>query len=370
MDTFATESLPPLVLEVFRGELQARAASVAVEAQLAVARDQASICASGTSQIPNVFVEINGVVACNLPDSFADAGPGTTDVYDNDHLYPLASGIAAESVPTVVLYGALGTSALDTAHRKLKAAADAGKIQYVLRHHHVGSGEAQRLSGFGVELDVKKMDYVVKDDANISDDGTVTVSHAEDDEVYGGFNFKRLRDLYPKKTDELEALKTYIKSTTSAIRELKVWELQDIGLQAASRIMRASDPAATLQDVSQNFPVLASVLVHETVNADLRQEADFNRESVLAPIGADAGGSIFVVNGRMLDAEKTDLYSLLSTLRGDAKLLNGLQAVGFPPAMVPDVMSLTDNTAGNANPVLDFRHSAVQFMNNLERDPQ
>jgi hypothetical protein len=366
VDVLAAEWLPPLVLEVFRGELLSRGASAAVEAQLAVSRDKVVACGSSGDSV-SLFAEVNGEVVCAVP-TVDTLTAGTAPIYENDHVYPLALGVVSGTVPTVILYGALGTAEFHAAHTTLAAAAAAGKVQYIVRHHHVGDGEPLRLAGFGVELDVKKMDYVATDDTKISDDGAPLAGHADDDDAYGGFNFKRLGERYPAQVEALGSLKAYVKSTTAAIRDLKAWELQDIGIQAASRIVRSSDPAAALQDISQNFPILASLLVRETVNASLQEEAEFNRETVLAPLGLDSGSALFAINGLMLDAEKTDLYTLFSTLRADAKLLNGLRAVGFPAAVVPDIMSLPDSAAGSSNAVVDFRHSAVQFMNDLERD--
>jgi UDP-glucose:glycoprotein glucosyltransferase len=39
-----------------------------------------------------------------------------------------------------------------------------------------------------------------------------------------------------------------------------VWDVQDAGLQAAHRILNASDPLALLAELSQNFPALAGSL--------------------------------------------------------------------------------------------------------------
>jgi hypothetical protein len=88
----------------------------------------------------------------------------------------------------------------------------------------------------------------------------------------------------------------------------KVWELQDIDVQAASRIVRSADPASVLQDISQNFPVLTSVLVLEPVNESLRDEAAFNAQTVLAPIGLEAGGSLLTINSLLVDAETADMH--------------------------------------------------------------
>jgi len=39
---------------------------------------------------------------------------------------------------------------------------------------------------------------------------------------------------------------------------VQVWELKDIGLQAAHRVIQAADPLRLLTDISQNFPSLVS----------------------------------------------------------------------------------------------------------------
>lgn len=77
-------------------------------------------------------------------------------------------------------------------------------------------------------------------DAKIADDGSDSVVRDGDSpDEHGGFVFKTLRELHPGKTVELEKFKDHVVSTTAVLRELKAWELQSIGLQAASRIARS-----------------------------------------------------------------------------------------------------------------------------------
>jgi hypothetical protein len=49
-----------------------------------------------------VFVEVNGVVHCNVP-SVKGLSPGSAPVFDNDHVFPLAAGVSPGDVATVVL---------------------------------------------------------------------------------------------------------------------------------------------------------------------------------------------------------------------------------------------------------------------------
>lgn len=45
----------------------------------------------------------------------------------------------------------------------------------------------------------------------------------------------------------------------------QVWDLKDLGLQAAQRVVQAADPLALLTEISQNFPALVSSLSREKV---------------------------------------------------------------------------------------------------------
>jgi hypothetical protein len=58
--------------------------------------------------------------------------------------------------------------------------------RYIVRHHHTRSGvPSLHLAGYGVELDVKKMDYVAKDDTKIQtsdEEGADQVVDEADDE--------------------------------------------------------------------------------------------------------------------------------------------------------------------------------------------
>eukprot|EP00041_Stephanoeca_diplocostata_P033270 m.1095789 g.1095789 ORF g.1095789 m.1095789 type:complete len:1625 (+) comp24304_c0_seq1:77-4951(+) len=377
---FAAKRLTPLTLEIYKAEIAANAASVAVEAHLQVSRGRwASFVAKNPgSDCSHVFYEVNGRITCDLGNVDEIASEPPTERIEIDHLHP-ASPLGK---PVVVLHGHISEPAFKEAHTQLVAAATAGKVQYLLRHHNVLTGNEQplRLSGYGVELDVKKMDYVAKDDTKIADDGSETAARSDKSDSpdeHGGFVFKTLRELHPGKAGELDKFKEHVLSTTAVLRELKAWELQSIGLQAASRIARSDNPMGTMQDVAQNFPIMASSLVREPVNASVVEEVAENQANVLMPLGIDAGDSVFMLNSQIIDPEKVDLFTILTTLRSDAKLLEGLRRAGIPSSALSSIVSISDGAAAHqqqggfggsgATPsTLDTRSSAVQYYNNLE----
>lgn len=91
----------------------------------------------------------------------------------------------------------------------------------------------------------------------------------------------------------------------------QVWELKDLGLQAAQRVVAAGDPLRLLADISQNFPSLVAPLTRMAVNASLRAEATGNAR-FLAP-----GVTLALLNGMPLDASSPDLYRLLDQIRSE-----------------------------------------------------
>ena len=86
------------------------------------------------------------------------------------------------------------------------------------------------------------------------------------------------RNHFPGLKEELDDFRQYLLDETREMPELKAWQLQggvrvplswltgcqrslyhliDLGLQAAQRIMSSDDPLRTMQDISQNVPILA-----------------------------------------------------------------------------------------------------------------
>lgn len=55
-----------------------------------------------------------------------------------------------------------------------------------------------------------------------------------------------------------------------------MWDLKDLGLQAAQRILGAADPLRLLTEISQNFPGFAESLSKSAVDDGLRAEVTAN----------------------------------------------------------------------------------------------
>ncbi len=68
----------------------------------------------------------------------------------------------------------------------------------------------------------------------------------------------RFRQLHPELRDSLQEFKLHLLETDE-VAPLKVWQLQDLSFQAGQRVVSAPTNQAlqTLQDISQNFPLMA-----------------------------------------------------------------------------------------------------------------
>ena len=53
-----------------------------------------------------------------------------------------------------------------------------------------------------------------------------------------GFDFGKLRKLHPELKSELSDFQNYIVDSTSEMKALKIWQLQDLSYQVAASILR------------------------------------------------------------------------------------------------------------------------------------
>lgn len=68
-----------------------------------------------------------------------------------------------------------------------------------------------------------------------------------------------------------------------------MWDLKDLGLQAAQRVARAARPLRALREVAQGFVNLAPALSRERVDPALRAEVAQNQQTLQggAPLPAE-----------------------------------------------------------------------------------
>uniref|UniRef100_A0A8C2EJX0 UDP-glucose ceramide glucosyltransferase-like 1 n=1 Tax=Cyprinus carpio TaxID=7962 RepID=A0A8C2EJX0_CYPCA len=243
----AGQFLTDLQVNLLKLSLSLRAYSPAVHAFQQIARDEPPPdgCAA--------FVVVHGQNACSTKDMKkllkTAAGRPRPYLYKSDHQYP---GVNGTDLPVAVLYAEIGTKEFNTFHKVLSERAQDGKLIYVLRHFVSVSISRMLLSGYGVELAIKSTEYKAVDDTQVK----VTTDNVDENDEVQGFLFGKLKKSHPELQEELGELRKHLLESTNDMTPLKVWELQDLSFQAASRIMTVSkfDSLKLMQDLSQNFP--------------------------------------------------------------------------------------------------------------------
>jgi UDP-glucose:glycoprotein glucosyltransferase len=289
-------------------------------------------------------------------------------VFDSDHVYP-----GGENRSQIgILYAELGTPAFVEYHNLLKEYSQEGKIAYVLRHRVQNKLDKKvRLSGYGVELQMKSTEYKAQDDSIVQENKTEDTSIDDDITEIEGFNFKTLESLYPDKKSELNKFRQYLISSSDELKPLKVWQFQELSLQAAEKIM--SEPVekalATMIHIAQNFPMQTRSLVDVRVTQERKNEIKRNRDQILMMLNLPPSDTALFLNGMFFDMDVVDVFTILETVRQEVRVMEGLYKIGLGDRkIVSSILSLDLSNSDNEGYAIDFRDSAVQWINDIETD--
>uniref|UniRef100_A0A3P8XBE6 UDP-glucose glycoprotein glucosyltransferase 2 n=1 Tax=Esox lucius TaxID=8010 RepID=A0A3P8XBE6_ESOLU len=341
----AGQFLTELQVNLLKFALSLRSYSPAVYASQKIASDEPP------PEACLAFVSVHGQHGCSTKDlkkllKAAAARPNPY-LYKNDHKYP---GLNGTDVPVVILYAEIGTKKFGSFHKVLAEKAAAGKLIYVLRHF-VAEPKPQKmlLSGYGVELAIKSTEYKAVDDTQVK--GTINTEEDDIDEVQG-FLFGKLKKSHPNLQKQFGELQKYLLESTNDMAPLKVWELQDLSFQAAASIMSVPrfDALKLMRDLSQNFPISESLF-----------------QGLSETMGIHPGDGGLFINGLHIDLDVHNPFSILDTIRGEAKILEGLHNLGIKGDHLGKLLRLPMNPV-EENYALDIRHPAITWINDIETD--
>ncbi|XP_071084353.1 UDP-glucose:glycoprotein glucosyltransferase 1-like isoform X2 [Haliotis cracherodii] len=364
----ASKVLSPLQLNLLRFTLALRAHSPTIQMyqQIAAEADMLEEC--------DAFVDVHGSKSCD-PSKLDQLIKSAKErpkpaVYSFDHLYPGSDLVDT----TVILYAEVGTESFTTFHTALSQKASERRISYVLRHFLQNQSESKvRLAGYGLELAIKSTEYKAKDDTKVEGHAGGESSHAEDEEEdVQGFIFNKLKKLHPELTDNLKEFRDHLIDSNVELAPLDVWQLQDLSLQAAQRVLSAptEDALRMLVDISQNFPSQARSLVKTTVDNNLKKEIQKNQQNFEADHSLLPGDSALYLNGLPVDLEIYDIFSLLEVMRSEARVLEGLHSLGFKGENLHRLLNTDLKGGEDKSYALDIRHGAIQYLNDLEKDKE
>lgn len=326
------------------------------------------------------------------------------------HDYRFPSGSAVDAGPAssgwLVVFGTVGSPELAQLQAAARSAANSGQLRALaFRHaptHSAATKIVPLIPGFGIALDIKNMEYKTIDDREVSkssdhdeegSDDPLEDLKSDSAEVNGIF-FSRVAQRRPELATELRTLKQHLVSETAAsASEVKVWNMGNLGVAAAQRVVRMSqgrrgsfDSAlAKLLDLSQNFPLHAASLTSDRVGREMAAEVSAQRSDPSSSwhyLGVSEGQSALWVNGVKVGNPSStgfDVHDVIKTIteeRRVQKMFNVLPLQGEHQAELKSLAARgfqSSSSSGSASSVarIDVRagaKGALHFFNNLEKD--
>ena len=272
--------------------------------------------------------------------------------------------------PDAVLYADITSPEFGPFHQLLAAKAQAGEVTYRLRHVRSAADAAkgdglERLpvNGYGVELALKRTDYIVIDDREAD-----AAAEAKADTAS-----KKAKKSKKQAAAAAAAVEVVLdaEEDVSDLKALAKSELAELGMSTADYILRSEDPFATLLKVSQDFPKYSSSIAAHNASEAFVAEHRGNR-AVLVP----AGTNVIWMNGVQLTDRQIQPLALVDTVRRERAMINGVRELGLTGKEAVDVLghkAVAASKAEAAPPRFDWRDAledgrVIIWLNNLEKD--
>ncbi|KGY14588.1 hypothetical protein PABG_12541 [Paracoccidioides brasiliensis Pb03] len=312
-----------------------------VEPSLVVAQD--AVC--------TVWVYYDGYQYCSPSLKYAQQSVSGDQ---HERVLPFDRVFGDPSLPALVLYADVTSPMFSGFHQELSRKAREGQFSYKIRYRSSGTEASKPIfvSGYGVELALKRTDYVVIDD----------------------------RDAEQSVLKDTDAAQTTLAPVDDAknepptdLKPLSASEVSTLGINAASFVMSSDDPLATLLRLSQDFPRHSSAIAGRNATPEFIKEFHENQAAQL-PVGLNT----MWINGMQIDPNNIDAFFLLSHLRQERKLINRFREFGLSARQAVGLFSdpaVSKTQAADDSLRYQYRDDfegggVIIWMNNLEKDHQ
>lgn len=210
------------------------------------------------------------------------------------------------------------------------------------------------VNGYGVELALKRTDYIVIDDRAADEE------QPGNDAADEGEKEKKEDDQVVLDDEEMNDLKPLTSS-----------DLLGLGIKAASFITASQNPLATLVQVSQDFPKYSLAISKRNHSTDFMAEHRSNRDAFLP-----SGYNIVWMNGLQLEARQMDAFTLSEKFRRERSVIGSLRELGFTGHEAVRILShpaIAESRAGDDSPRYDYRDTTeggnvIIWLNDIEKD--
>jgi UDP-glucose:glycoprotein glucosyltransferase len=332
----------PESLSSFKLSLSVRSSAPRIEAhyQFYNTSVQQSLGAAQDAVCP-VWVHLEGKQYCSS--ALERAQQDVLDAQDPREL-PFDRILGDISLPPAVLYADISAPMFRDFHETLSGMAKQGQISYRVRYRPPQHWVSRPLfvSGYGVELALKRTDYIVIDD-------------------------RAAEKLDTETSPDLEVKE----DAPDDLRPLSSSEVARLGVNSAKYVMDSADPLEALIKLSQNFPKYSSTVAAHNATGEMLQEIRHNRAKMLP-----GGYNVMWINGVQIDTRQIDAFSLLEHLRRERKLIEKFRGLGLSANDAVRILShqvLTEAQAGGEEQRYDYRddseeNQVIIWLNDLEKD--
>ncbi|KAK8869940.1 hypothetical protein IAR55_000508 [Kwoniella newhampshirensis] len=270
-----------------------------------------------------------------------------------DHTFPSSSSSTPTSPRAIIYYTPSSAPASSLLNYLAHHASIYPDFTYTVRYQPPSNRSAEGvrktpLAGWGVEMVLKKTDYLVVDDrasagstSGVEQGVTSTVGLGNETET-GVFSQVLGEDPWSDLANPL---------TTE--------EVKDLGLKATALIMASDDPLEALTHLSQDFPKYSAALARSVeVPENIRIQS-----RTIAVRGQ--GGPAIYVNGKALGSD-LNAYSLLKAIRDERHLILSLTSLGLTPKQAVNLIS--DPVVGQAQTEDEAGEGIVDASDRIEGD--
>lgn len=193
-------------------------------------------------------------------------------------------------------------------HHALTSLAKEGEISYRVRYRPPQQRESRPLfvSGYGVELALKRTDYIVIDD----------------------------RDAEQREPDTTSKSGAIEEEAPEDLRPLSSSEVSRLGVNTVSYVVDSETPLDTLVKLSQDFPKYSAKIAAHNASEKLIQDIQFSRLQMLP-----SGVNIMWINGVQVDSRQVDAFSLSDHLRRERRLIDKFRDLGLSAQEAVNLLS-------------------------------
>ena len=101
----------------------------------------------------------------------------------------------------------------------------------------------------------------------------------------------------------------------------------------------------------------------------MKKEVKKNRDAFFERMNLQPSDAALYINGLHYDMDYVDIFTILEALKSEAKVLDGLGRLGVDDSKAAKLMTLDfSNSGSKQNYGIDVRDSAVNWINDLEKD--